>query len=152
MYAQRNLRFPCSGCVHLLCVPLLCVSALCACVWCACAALACPLCFPERTTTSCGDRSRSRHHIPRGPWRPHTTTLTPSQSHRIALACPYACACNTVLRASSMHPNVHRITLVYPYVCAYNAVLRAPSMHPNVHVCTCALSWIQASPCLIKLT
>ena len=42
MYAQRNLRFPCSGCVHLLCVPLLCVSALCACVWCACTALACP--------------------------------------------------------------------------------------------------------------
>ena len=29
MYAQRNLRFPCSGCVHLLCVPLLCVPALC---------------------------------------------------------------------------------------------------------------------------
>jgi hypothetical protein len=121
-------------------------------VVCLCSACVSALCFPERTTTSCGDRSRSRHHIPRGPRRPHTTTLTPSQSHRIALACPYACACNAVLRASSMHPNVHRIALVYLYVCAYNAVLRAPSMHPNVHVCTCALPWIQASPCLIKLT
>ena len=28
-----RLRFPCSGCVHLLCVPWLCVSALCAFVW-----------------------------------------------------------------------------------------------------------------------
>ena len=27
-------------------------------------------------------------------------------------------------------------------ICACNAVLRAPSMHPNVHVCACALPWI----------
>ena len=32
----------------------------------------------------------------------------------------------TVLRASSMHPNVNRIALVCPYTCACNAVLRAP--------------------------
>jgi len=63
-------------------------------------------------------------HPSRTPAKSHA--LPPFQSHRIALACPYACAGNTVLRASYMHPTVNRIALVCPYTCACNAVLRAP--------------------------
>jgi hypothetical protein len=129
MYAQRNLHFPCSGCVHLLCVPLLCVSALCACVWCACAALACPR-FASQSArlhrTALVDVADITSLEDPGDLTCLPTTLTPFQSHRIALTCPYACAGNTVLRASYMHPTVNRIALVCPYTCACNGVLRAP--------------------------
>ena len=129
MYAQRNLHFPCSGCVHLLCVPLLCVSALCACVWCACAALACPRFASQSARLHRAvlvDVADITSLEDPGDLTCLPTTLTPFQSHRIALTCPYACAGNTVLRASYMHPTVNRIALVCPYTCACNGVLRAP--------------------------
>jgi len=75
----------------LLCVPLLCVPALCAFVlgvWCACAATAY---IVRRSSTLPTPHSSST------PATRHA--LTRPQSHTIARAYPYACACNAALRA-----------------------------------------------------